>query len=294
MASVFLVPVVVRPEHGVADTLRVYERAGFWLAWPFWAMTVVLAATGVRYPALSHAGILPRFGGILDDPNGYACLCLLWLVVSARERTGHWKWRVAWYVLMLIGTVSLAGYGMAIVMFALWAVMRLLSVRPQYRGFGVQSFMRIAVASMLVAVVGIALATVWDTEQTVESVDRLLAAKSLSASEHIEDLGPGVRWFEDWNTLEVLCGKGGFSENFYWRVLANFGVVGLAAVVVVMLAWFYQALWKARRWRSSLGVWGLGLLVASNGIAYLLVFPLSLIYWSSLALIMCQEHTASA
>jgi hypothetical protein len=290
MTTVFLVPIVVRPEHGVAETLRVFERMSFWAAWPFWAMTVVLAAFDVRYPALSHPGVLLRFGGVLDDPNGYACLCLLWLVLCLRERTGHWKWRSAWYLVMLISTVSLAGYGMAVVMGTCWITGRLLMVRGRPgRALRLRFIAKVGLVSLLMACAAGLLGTIYSTEQAVDILDRMYESKSISAAVHLEQLTPSVDWFEDWRWIEVLSGKGGFSENFYWRVLLNFGLGGLTAVLAAIFVWFYQVFWKVRRWRSSLGAWGAGVLIGSNGIAYLLVFPLNLICWSALALVMCGE-----
>ncbi|MBV9306983.1 MAG: hypothetical protein JOZ45_12625 [Acidobacteriaceae bacterium] len=111
---------------------------------------------------------------------------------------------------------------------------------------------------------------------------------------HLSDLAPNGNVLEDASLMELLCGSGGFSENFYWRVLANFGLTGLLAVVSIVLFWSYHALWRIRQWRYSLGIWGLGVLIGSNGIAYLLVFPLSLIYWSALSLLICAGESKTS
>lgn len=290
MATVFLVPLIVRRDHGVAETLRLFERAGFWMAWPFWLVTVILAALDIRYPALSHPGILLRFGGLLDDPNGYACLCLFWLVLALRERTGHWRLRATWYLVMLVGTVSLAGYGMAVIMGACWVILRLL-LRPNRpdRLLKARFAIRTAMVSLLMIGGAFLAATLYSTEEAIDNLSRIYEAKSTSATIHLDQLAPDFNEIEEWTWVEVFTGKGGFSENFYWRVLVNLGLVGLAAVSLLLLTWFYQATWKNARWRASLGVWSVGVLVGSNGIAYLLVFPVSLIWWSALALAISGE-----
>lgn len=288
--SVFFVPLVIEREHSITRTLQAFERISFWIIFPFWLVTVVLAAFDIRYPALSYPGVLVRFGGIIDDPNGYACLCLLLLVLSVSIRAGAWKWRAAMYIVMLLGTLSLAGYATGILMCLCQLFVRLTRSRADLRS----GLLKAGLACVLTFSVILILGTVVDINEIVDAMSSIYSAKSSSAKIHLSDLTPDENLLEDSSLMELLCGSGGFTENFYWRVLANFGLTGLLAVVSIVLFWSYHALWRVRRWRYSLGIWGVGVLIGSNGIAYLLVFPLSLIYWSALSLLICAGERGTS
>jgi hypothetical protein len=259
MCSVFLVPLVLKPYHSVDATFSAFERVSFWIAWPFWCITVVLAFAGVRYPALSYPGLLLRFGGIIDDPNGYAVLCLLWLMLSCRHRMGHWRLRTLWYVVMLLMTLSIAGYLTALVML----VYKLAAWTGKIR----LRTVRIGFACALIACA----IPFYRMEQAAEKLRGLYEAKNTSAETHVADLVPKL----DDDLADALLGRGGFSENFYWRIMANFGLIGLIVVGITVVVWVMKA--------GSLAPWAVALLIGSNGIAYLLVFPVSLIWWSAIA-----------
>jgi len=259
MCSVFLVPLVLKPYHSVDKTLSTFERVSFWVVWPFWCMTVVLAVSGIRYPALSYPGLLLRFGGIIDDPNGYAVLCLLWLMLSLRYRIGHWRLRTVWYVVMLLMTLSVAGYVTALVM--------LVYKLAAWTGTIKLRTIKIGLACALIACA----IPFYRMEQAAERLRWLYEAKNTSTENHLADLVPKV---ED-DLGETLLGRGGFSENFYWRIMANFGLIGLIVVCITLVVWVRNA--------GSIAPWAVALLIGSNGIAYLLVFPVSLIWWSAIA-----------
>jgi hypothetical protein len=281
--SIFFVPLTFRPIHSFAKTLMVFERLTFWVAFPFWLVTVALAVSGLRYPALSYPGILVRFGGILDDPNGYACLCLFLLVLSVSNRAGAWKMRSSIYVIMLVSTLSLSGYATALAM-----CLYLLLFRPRsHKSPARFNLLRLSAAIGLALCLIAAVTTLFLAAQTA---DAITAAKSNSAATHVSNLLPDQAMLDVSSPMTLLFGAGGFSENFYWRILANFGWTGLFATVALVLLWSYYALSRNQRWRRSIGTWNFGLLVGSNGIAYLLVFPLNLIYWSTVSLLVWAEH----
>ncbi len=276
MACVFLIPFVFESEHDITDTLEMFERIVFWIAFPFWLITVVLVIADIRYPALSYPGALIRFGGILDDPNGYACLCLLLLTLSASIRRGAWKLRAAGYIVMLIGTLSITGYITGLVM--------LLCLLPSWIRKTKPITMCLAGAAILCVVV-IAFRLYTENSAIIDGISFLYSGKSTSAATHISALSPDENMLDVSLPLTTLVGIGGFSENFYWRILVNFGWMGLFSVIVTIGLWTYYAL-RSSRWRSSVGAWSVGLLVGSNGIAYLLTFPLNLIYWCVIAMIL--------
>jgi hypothetical protein len=290
MASLFFMPFVFRPEHSLIQTLAAFERITFWVAFPFWLATILLATFGIRYPALSYPGLLLRFGGILDDPNGYACLCLFLMVVAVSGRARHWKLRVSVYIAMLLATLSLAGYTTAIIMGLGFLLRRILTRRVHRPSMVVRT---LAVCAALSCVVVLVIATS-QTSEAVEAISSLYAAKSYSAATHLSNLLPEEAAWDASSPVALLCGTGGFSENFYWRLLANFGWTGLLAILTVIGTSFYFAFQPSKRWASALGLWAVALLIGSNGIAYLLTFPINLIYWSfTAALVLSSFQTKS-
>ena len=289
MASVFLVPLVFGPRHNLRDTLMIFERVTYWIAFAFWLTTVALVVFGIRYPALSYPGVLVRFGGILDDPNGYACLCLLLLVIAAAVKSGAWRTRVLVYGLMVAGTLSFSGYAIGLVMSACWLWSRL--AKPSAGGLG----SKLAKGFLVIAILTCAIATVvlvYESYDTLlETIDSLSSAKATSTNTHISDLLPDEAMVDAGSPVAFLFGIGIYSEDVYWRVLADFGWLGFFSVVSAIVAWSGYALWKVKTWRYSAGSWIIGVLIGSNGIPYLTTFPLNLLFWSLLALLVWGHET---
>jgi hypothetical protein len=291
MSIVFFIPLVFKRKHSLSCTLMTLERIAFWIAFPFWLITVVLAVYGIRYPALSYPGLLMRFGGILDDPNGYACLCLLLLVLSVSFRKGMWRLRALVYAVMLLGTLSLAGYVTAVV------ITSLLLLRFVFRSRRVSNSIlwRACIGCAALISVSAISVTMWETNETViDAFTSLYSAKNSSTTTHISDLLPDEAMLDASSPVTLLCGIGGFSENFYWRILANFGWLGFLAVIGTVSSWSYCALSRGRHWRYNVSTWNIGVLIGSNGIAYLLTFPLNLIYWSIVGLLICTRDSENS
>jgi NADH:ubiquinone oxidoreductase subunit 6 (subunit J) len=288
VASVFFVPLVFKEKHSPGCTLITFERIIFWIAFPFWIMTVTLAGLGIRYPALSYPGLLVRFGGILDDPNGYACLCLLLAVLAITFREGSWRWRAIAYGVMLLGTLSVAGY-LAAIMVVVLCLFRSLFGSPQIFRSPLASLS--IISAVLIAAIAILFIGWEPNDNVVDSITSLYSAKSNSTISHLSDLLPEEAMLDASSPVALLCGVGGFSENFYWRILANFGWLGLFAVIGTVSSWTFCALVPARKWRYNIGAWNIGVLLGSNGIAYLLTFPLNLIYWSLLGLLVWTRES---
>jgi hypothetical protein len=285
MISACLIPLVFVGRHSLTKTLATFEILAFWIIFPFWLMTVVLAIFGIRYPALSYPGLLVRFGGILDDPNGYACLCLLLVVLAAIYRTKYWGLRLTAYIAMLLATLSLAGYATAIVTCIAFLGRHALKRKTHNRS-NVMKLLAISTAVLSIAVVLIAAD---QTTETVNAITSLYTAKSNSTAAHLSNLLPDEAAWDASSPIALLFGAGGFSENFYWEILANFGWIGLLAVLGVLGSWLYVAFGRPGRWASPIGIWSIAILIGSNGIAYLLTFPINLIFWSMLGLVVCAR-----
>ncbi len=286
MASLFLVPLVFGPEHSLTRTLVAFERITFRIIFPFWLTTVILAALGIRYPALSYQGLLLRFGGILDDPNGYACLCLFFIVLAATGRPRFWQLKVTLYVVMLLATLSLTGYVTATVMALGLLLCRV--ARPKARSKS--SIVKQLVNGLGIICLFILAAAIYQTNQAVSAITSVYEAKSNSRAAHISNLFPDEEMLDATSPVSLVTGIGGFSEDLYWRVLVNFGWLGLVAVAAVIFSSAYFAMIRPSRWRYSTGLWIMGVLIGSNGISYLMTFPVSLIYWSLLGLLICARN----
>ncbi len=279
LAGVLLIPLIVEQSHSVVDTLITFEQIAFWTTFSFWLMTVALAMAGIRYPALSYPGVLLRFGGILDDPNGYACLCLLLAALALGFRRARWMLRTAAYGVMVAGTFSLTGYITCFTIcccLVLFRLYRAKNSKAKWLAAGCV-FCAICIGAVVLY------PYLYSIGQVTEAFEQIYSVKGSSAMTHLLDLAPAESTLQESSLIGLLFGSGGFSENFYWRVLANFGVIGLFVMAGLALLWFYAGCDIDERWRRTLTAWNIGVLIGSTGIAYLLTFPLGLLFWSALA-----------
>lgn len=288
VASILLVPLIVTRKHDAVRTLAVFEQIAFWLTFTFWLTTVSLAIAGIRYPALSYPGVLLRFGGILDDPNGYACLCLLLMMLALGTRRRRWILRSILYAVMTAGTLSLTGYVTALISCFCLAVFRIYRTKQAAARWLLIGCVICGLALTAVAL----LPSMYNLNQAMQVFNEVYSAKGSSATTHILDLLPTDATLQESSLVGVLFGNGGFSENFYWRILANLGVIGLLTIIALLTVWCYLGWGVQERWRRTFTAWNVGVLIGSNGIAYLLTFPLGLIFWSALALVLyCRRST---
>ncbi|HSU58077.1 MAG TPA: hypothetical protein VLI55_02085 [Bryobacteraceae bacterium] len=285
ISMVFFIPLVFDERHSLRRTLMAFERLVFWIAFPFWLTTVALVVAGIRYPALSYPGLIVRFGGILDDPNANAGLSLFLLMLAVRFRQGAWKTRVTIYGLMLLGTLSFSGYIMAVALCIGLLLAPFVRSARQFR----EGLAKLCVRSAIAAVVFASLALAYEANTPlIDAVNSLYSAKANSTGAHISNLFPDEAMFDESSPLAISFGQGGYSENFYWRILVNFGWTGFAIVVGLVVIWTYEACLHAKDWRYPIGAWIIALLIASNGIAYVLLFPVSLLFWSMLSLLVLR------
>jgi hypothetical protein len=186
---------------------------------------------------------------------------------------------------MITATVSLTGYITALTICLCLAV------------FGIQRAKRSAIrwvliSSLLSGLTVTAFLLIPAVYNVGEAVELLGSSKSTSAVSHVIDLFPPDITSEGSSITGLLFGVGGFSEDFYWRILANFGVVGLLVVIVLLAIWCRATFALNERWRRMLTAWNIGVLIGSNGIAYLLTFPLGLIFWSAAAFLLYAGRAA--
>lgn len=286
MATALLIPFLANRQQSVPATLLAFEQVAFWITFPFWAITVCLALAGIRYPALSYPGVILRFGGILDDPNGYACLCLLLMMIAFGNRRGGWVLRFVIYGVMLLATLSLSGYVMAA---SIGAVLLFLKIYRSKQS-AARWVLLTAFAGGIVFVAVAVLPAIYNLNHALNALGGLYSTKRNSAAIHISDLLPAEDTLQANSLFGILLGTGGLSENLYWRILANFGVIGLVIVAGLAILWFCAGWSIHEPWRRTFMAWNLGVLIGSNGIPFLSTFPLGLIFWSGLALVLYERE----
>lgn len=262
-AILVVVVALVRPNEA-RDLLARLPRILVPIMLAFQAVTVALYLFAGRLPALSYVG-LPRFGGILDDPNGYGVLCVLMIALLwARARR---RWLVALSINVLM-TVSLSAY----VVFGLFLALQLVRVLPHLRA---RAFVALTTGLSLGTVLAYALWLRYGPQ-----VEVWWAHKSRSVADHAESSANLARQIAPWNNVELLVGVNGTSETQVLLTLYQSGVIGLGIQVALAAALVYMAL----RARQTVGAWGLAVLIAMSFIPYLQVYPISALFWGVLAL----------
>lgn len=288
VSMVFFVPIVLLLPVGsmTSVSFRIYRNVGLALVGyhvVFTAVQVSFYLVADRLPALAYAGGLVRFGGGLDDPNGFGIMVVLpiLLTVTLWADFGR-RWWAFGLLAVLLGLLFLplsfsAIAGCAAGLLALAPITR----RPK----------------VLIGVLAAAGATLL-LGLTSSYIRGVVEAKSKSAWSRLDFDGtrrrPGISDFlGDLTVPRFLFGAPRddvVTEIGYLSLFANFGVVGLVAVIVLMVIAFRRALATARGARESgqltmarlfeaLAAFIVAFGVASFGIPYFGVFPANMLFW---------------
>ncbi len=280
--------VLLLPRERAHVTLRLLARALLPLLSVFWLLTVWLYVARGRLPALSYPGNV-RFGGILDDPNGYGVLCVF--LLAALWGRVRWPWLLALLV-MILGTRSLSA-ALSLLVFtlvALWPrAARFVTAHvnrrhpaPLQLRIRRALFLRLAFyAAVLPPVAGVAF---YAWVRISAALGSWWSAKQGSLEAHASDVPRALAQLGERNALELLFGGGGFSENLYLYALLNFGVFGLTLLLLLAGLLVVSALTSCDPLAYRLGAWGVSVLAASFAIPYLQVYPVNLLFWTGLTL----------
>lgn len=225
---------------------------------------VVQAATGTGYISerAFESIVVPgvwRAAGLSSDPNYFALMCLMALVIlNGMLQRG--RWTVPATVLLSVA-VFLSGSRAGILVYALMGSIWALSALRLSMFLKLLCLVVLGVVLLWVATLNPAIGLVFDAENYTASADRtslqdrgLLAALALDVVATSPWLGAGlgaVRAHE----LNVL---GSVSHNAYLEVWAESGLVGLA-LWLVLLTSICTALWRAGRRHTTLGPYWLGI-----------------------------------
>lgn len=289
VALFFLPVVLLLPTAPVSDvSLAIYRTAGLGLIGyhaVFTAVQLVAYFGFDRLPALAYAGGLVRFGGGLDDPNGFGAMVVLpiLLVVSLWPDTRGPRVQASALLLILAALLFLALSFSAAAGCAVGLVALVVATR-RWKLLGVGA---------LVVLVGVP-ALLQSTY-----IREVLDAKSTSAFSRFDLDGapsgrPGLADHLDGLTIsELLFGAPAqdvASENGYVLVFARFGLIALVALLVLIVIAYRRARSTAQIARAgdelrmarvydTLGAFVVAFSVASLGVPYFFVFPANMLFW---------------
>lgn len=282
-----IVGLVLAASISARDARRAVSAFAFWMfliAFGYWLVEVFLYLAHGRLPALSYPGA-PRFGSVLDDPNGFAVLVVLLYAIHLTFRTRLRYLSLPVLAIMLFATFSLSGY-VVFVAFILFAV----AVRS---GSWPRSRVLWAVAPSLAAIV-VAAAVLLATPATSGPV-AIARGKVRSVEIHLADLVHPWREAQRVGTGTVLFGAGaGGSETLYWQLLDKNGLM----VMLLFSAAAIGVSWRGFRSRdalfANLGAWGVSVLIGSLFVPYLQVYPINCYFWTLLLLAPTPGRRADA
>jgi hypothetical protein len=287
-AIFFFLPVVLAlPAAPLSATsMDVYRRAGLILVGyhaVFTAVQLWFYFVSDRLPALAYAGGLVRFGGGLDDPNGFGVMVVLPILLTLT------MWREFRHpVQPILLLVVLGGMLFLTLSFSAAAalVVGLLALSPITRR------PRILVGVLIAVAVAIPLLL------SSGYIRDVVQAKSRSAWGRLDFGGSGSRpgltdHLSDLTPVRLLFGAprdNVMTENSYIEAFANLGLIGLVTVVVLVAVAIRRGLHTLRLTRASdqlqatrlyegLTAYLVAFAVGSLGIPYFSVFPANFLFW---------------
>lgn len=279
---IVLAPVFVAPARVGRFFFRFADLA-FWLSLPYWLVQVALYYGTGRLPWNSYPGS-PRFGGILDDPNGYGIFCVLLVAIMLSGPVRYRGFKLVMLTTMILMTVSLSSYG-ALVLLALLIAGRALLVRGM-RGERLRAAPAYALISLaLTALAGLALLLASPTTAAAAQAERWWEGKLPSVRLHIEDFFDSSMQVMSTDAGTFLLGNArSFSENYYLYLWQNTGLIGVLLLAAVLAPLLWLTLTAREPLYRNLGFFALTVLVASNVIPYLRVYPINFFFWGALGL----------
>lgn len=227
-----------------------------------------------RLPALAFEGTyFIRFGGFLDDPNGFAAILFLimgWAYGRFRGRTRFFI--LASIVICLILTQSWTGLAFLILVAFLWGLVGI-SRRP------VLAILIICATSIVAGFVMHAI-----TQSPTEIVDEVLTAKQGSIEGHLFPLEKvAARWAE-WS----LVGSPTYSayESWWAGALVNFGapwyfawLALIAALIISLKIALAKADCEAKPVYLGFFLFGCYFAFGSISLPYPIIFPVNFFFF---------------
>lgn len=247
------------------------------LLWYSFATTIVqvgLFAAFGRLPALAFAGTYAvRFGGFIDDPNGFAAILFLLMGwAHERYRGGSWFMVLGALTICLFLTQSWTAIAFFFGLVFLMALIRSLK-RP------LTATLAIAAAPVL-GFVAWRLVPLFQAGFFLEMLDR----KQSSIEGHIF---PWDFWFSRWKDWALLGDwKYNSYESWWQAAMVNFGLVWcvaylalVTALVVVICRAYSKAAPESKPVFAGLMLFGLYFLIGSFNLPFPIVFPVNALFF---------------
>ncbi len=253
----------------------------------FVVMQIVAYVAFDRVPALSYRNGLLRFGGGLDDPNGFGVLAVLpLLLVIATLRSFQRRWLAGVLVAVTAAMVAVPASFTALVA----AVVGLAALAPIRR----QCRILVAVAAGASAIGALLMAIPYirtTVERKSQSARRRFDLDGSSIDNGIGEYVSDASWFE------FIVGSPGSdvsTENSYVAAFTEFGLIGVIIVVGAVVVSVRGGAASAHAARNAGDVhlarvlegttaFLVAFAVAALGVPFFEVFPTNMAFWGAAA-----------
>ena len=227
-----------------------------------------------RLPALAFEGTyFVRFGGFLDDPNGFAAILFLLMGWSYGRFRGPTRFFIlASVVICLILTLSWTGLAFLIVLTFFWGLIGI-SRRP------VLAVLIVCATSLVALVVMHSI-----TQSPSEIVDAVLTAKQGSIEGHVFPLEKVAAHWTEWS----LVGNPTYSayESWWAGALVNFGALWycawlalIAALLILLKLAVSRAGTEAKPVYLGFFLFGCYFAFGSISLPYPIIFPVNFFFF---------------
>lgn len=232
-----------------------------------WFVAVAVASVPVAL-WIGQDRLTERFASGGSDPNDYAALLLLGVMVCGYGLTGSWRYVAA--TILVAGILGTASRGGFVALVTVPALLMLVPGRsPDKNNTAVRRFARLAI------VVAVILGTVWLSFSVLprvaaifsERAETLSVVKAQTFSGRTIIWNTGLRLYEEHPVLGVGLGNfalandsgayaGAVAHNMYLGILAELGVIGLLMFVGFLVSLLRSSLRVARLDRMGTALLG--------------------------------------
>ena len=298
--AIFFIPIILAIPifYKGYDSIKLYLRYSFiFVLFHLIYSTIQLVAYiwFDRLPALAYRGVIARFGGGWDDPNGFGMFLILPILFFIAFVNGF-KYKKSIYLLITI-------------LLALLAI----------------TFSLTAIASFLAALIFLALLT--NSKKIFFSLALLFTTTTVAilTNEHLQDLlaflyklksksihthlsaYQSPLFSEDMSIPTILVGdfsRGVFIESFYLHFFFNFGILGITPIIFIILITLFQGIKKMRYFKLQqnylfyklLAVFTSYIFAFSFGamnLPYFSIFPVNVYFWIIVVLVWLNDQRSN-
>jgi hypothetical protein len=227
-----------------------------------------------RLPAMAYPGtFFIRFGGFLDDPNGFAAILFLLMGWSHKRYEGRTRFlTLSALVVLLLLTQSWTAIGFALAMLLLYTL-TYISKRPVFAIFSIGIFLLLVI-----------LLVHWIRQLPVGLFSDLLETKEGSIEGH---MFPWTQWSSKWGEW-LLLGDWKYNpyESWWPAALVNFGFVWvtaylclIATLLIKLRRAYSQAAFESKPVYAGLLIFGYFFAFGSFGLPFPIKFPVNAIFF---------------